>query len=116
MPNFTSPRAWPLIYRPCARPCSNGDYHSSSTSTTVQPSIPTTWKRLLPPWGIALVHSQPIRAPGQGRDRKILPHRQIPVSPGLKGYTLRDMNEALERWVRGAYHQRKHLGTGQAPL
>ncbi|CAO0822809.1 hypothetical protein DFAR_320011 [Desulfarculales bacterium] len=26
------------------------------------------------------------------------------------------MNEALECWIRNAYHQRKHLGTGQSPL
>ncbi|CAO0820208.1 hypothetical protein DFAR_1430022 [Desulfarculales bacterium] len=28
----------------------------------------------------------------------------------------RGINEALECWIRGVYHQRKHLGTGQIPL
>ncbi|CAO0823966.1 hypothetical protein DFAR_4000005 [Desulfarculales bacterium] len=41
---------WPLIYRPCARPCSNGGYHASFTSTTAQPSAPTTWERSPPLW------------------------------------------------------------------
>ncbi|CAO0819726.1 hypothetical protein DFAR_1100020 [Desulfarculales bacterium] len=28
----------------------------------------------------------------------------------------RDINEALGCWIRDVYHQRKHLGSGQAPL
>ncbi|CAO0823184.1 hypothetical protein DFAR_3500002 [Desulfarculales bacterium] len=32
------------------QPCSNGGYHAGSTSTTVPPSAPTTWKKSPPPW------------------------------------------------------------------
>ncbi|CAO0822919.1 hypothetical protein DFAR_3380002 [Desulfarculales bacterium] len=36
--------------------------------------------------------------------------------PDFKSGTLRDINKALECWIRDIYYQRKHLGTGQAPL
>ncbi|CAO0824698.1 hypothetical protein DFAR_840002 [Desulfarculales bacterium] len=74
----------PLIYRPCARPCSH--WTTTQALPRQRPSLP------LPPSGRD--HHLPghrpdpltaIRASGHGQDRKILPHCQVPVSPRLQG-------------------------------
>ncbi|CAO0821049.1 hypothetical protein DFAR_2090027 [Desulfarculales bacterium] len=115
MPSFISPRAWPFIYRPCARPCSNGGYHSSYTSTTAQPSVPTTWKRSPPPKApLRSIHRPTCPRAGQGE--RFFRTVRSQFFHGFEGYTPRDINEALECWIRDVYHQRKHLSTGQAPL
>ncbi|CAO0824132.1 transposase [Desulfarculales bacterium] len=66
--------------------------------------------------GIALIHSPPYVPQGKGKIEKFFRTVRSQFLPGFKGDTLRDINEALECWVRDVYHQRKHLGTGQAPL
>ncbi|CAO0821830.1 hypothetical protein DFAR_2690019 [Desulfarculales bacterium] len=77
-------RAWPLIYRPCARPYSTGDYHASSTSTTAQPFAHTTWKRSPPPWAVPWSTHRPT-CPRAGARSQDFPHRQAPVLPRLQG-------------------------------
>ncbi|CAO0821427.1 transposase [Desulfarculales bacterium] len=54
----------------------------------------------------------------QGRDKIERFFRTVRSQflPGFKGDTLRDIKEALECWIMDVYHQRKHLGSGQAPL
>ncbi|CAO0819633.1 hypothetical protein DFAR_1040020 [Desulfarculales bacterium] len=65
--------------------------------------------------GITLVHS-PLDVPqGRGKIEKLFRAVRSQFLPGFKGDTLCDINEALECWIRDVYHQRKHLGTGQAP-
>ncbi|CAO0823663.1 transposase [Desulfarculales bacterium] len=65
--------------------------------------------------GIALVFSPPYVPQGKGKIEGLFRTVRSQLLPGLKGDTLRDINEALECWIRDVYHQRKHLGTGQAP-
>ncbi|CAO0821796.1 transposase [Desulfarculales bacterium] len=57
-----------------------------------------------------------LRAPGQGRNRKTFRTVKSQFLPSFKGDALRDINDALKCWIKDVYHQRKHLGTGQAPL
>ncbi|CAO0823567.1 transposase [Desulfarculales bacterium] len=65
--------------------------------------------------GIVLVYS-PLYVPqGQGKIERFFRVVRSQFFSDFKGYTLRDINEALECWVRDFYHQRKHLGTGQPP-
>lgn len=66
--------------------------------------------------GIALVHSPPYVPQGRGKIERFFRTVRSQFLPGFKGDTLQDINEALECWIRDVYHQRKHLGTGQAPL
>lgn len=66
--------------------------------------------------GIALVHSPPYVPQGRGKIERFFRTVRSQFLPGFKGETLKDLNEALECWLRDVYHQRKHHGTGQAPL
>ncbi|CAO0823510.1 transposase [Desulfarculales bacterium] len=66
--------------------------------------------------GTALVHSPPDVPQGRGKVERFFRTVRSQLFPCLKGDILRDINEALEYWIRDVYHQRKHLGTGQAPL
>ncbi|CAO0819786.1 transposase [Desulfarculales bacterium] len=65
--------------------------------------------------GIALVHSPPYVPQGWGKIERFFRTVRSQFLLGFEGDTLRDINEALECWIRDVYHQRKHLGTGQAP-
>ncbi|CAO0820216.1 transposase [Desulfarculales bacterium] len=67
--------------------------------------------------GIALVHSPPYVTQGRGKIERFFCTARSQFLPDFKGYTLRDINEALECWirVRDVYYQRKHLGIGQGP-
>ncbi|CAO0821480.1 transposase [Desulfarculales bacterium] len=66
--------------------------------------------------GIALVLSPSYVLQGRGKIEKFFRTVRAQIFHGFKGDTLQDMNEALECWIRDVYHQRKHLGSGQAPL
>ncbi|CAO0824576.1 transposase [Desulfarculales bacterium] len=65
---------------------------------------------------IALVHSPPYVHQGRGKIERLFRTVRSQFLPGFKDDTLRDINEALECWIRDVYHQCKYLGTGQAPL
>ncbi|CAO0821961.1 hypothetical protein DFAR_2740026 [Desulfarculales bacterium] len=52
---------------------------------------------------------------GRGKIEKFFRTARSQFLPDFKGDTLRDINEALECWIRDVYHQHKHLGSGQAP-
>ncbi|CAO0822931.1 hypothetical protein DFAR_3380014 [Desulfarculales bacterium] len=52
---------------------------------------------------------------GRGKMGRFFRTVRAQFLPGFKGDALRDINEALKCWIRDVYHQRKHLGTGQAP-
>ncbi|CAO0821933.1 hypothetical protein DFAR_2730041 [Desulfarculales bacterium] len=88
----------PLIYRPCTRPCSNGGVTTQALPRP-RPSLSLT-----PP---GRHHRRPGYPLWSTKSQLLL---------DFKGDTLRDINEALECWIRDVYHQRKHLGTGQAFL
>ncbi|CAO0822578.1 hypothetical protein DFAR_3180006 [Desulfarculales bacterium] len=60
--------------------------------------------------------SDPLTLQGRGKIERSFRIVRYPLLPGFRGDTLRDINEALACWIRDVYHQRKHLGTGQAPL
>ncbi|CAO0822169.1 transposase [Desulfarculales bacterium] len=66
--------------------------------------------------GIALVHSLHYVPQSRGKVERFFRTVRSQFLPGFKGDTLRGINEALECWIRDIYYQRKHLGTGQAPL
>ncbi|CAO0821609.1 transposase [Desulfarculales bacterium] len=66
--------------------------------------------------GIALVHSPPYVPQGRGKIERFFRIVRSQFLPGFEGGTLRDINEALGCWIMDVYHQRKHLGTEQAPL
>ncbi|CAO0820761.1 transposase [Desulfarculales bacterium] len=53
---------------------------------------------------------------GKGKIERFFRTVRSQFLPGFKGDTFRDINEALECWVRDVYHQRKPLSSGQAPL
>ncbi|CAO0823965.1 transposase [Desulfarculales bacterium] len=65
--------------------------------------------------GIALVQSSPYVPQGRGKIEKFFCTARSQLLPRFMGDTLRDINEALECWIRDVYHQHKHLDTGQAP-
>ncbi|CAO0822229.1 hypothetical protein DFAR_2910003 [Desulfarculales bacterium] len=101
----------PLIYRPCARPCSH--WTTTQALPRQRPSLP------LPPSGRdhrrpgqCLGPPPPYVPQGRGKIEKLFRTVRFQFLPSFKGDTLRDINEALECWIRDVYHQRKHLGTG----
>jgi putative transposase len=53
---------------------------------------------------------------GRGKIERFFRTVRSQFFSGFKGDTIHDINEALECWIRDVYHQRKHLGTGQAPM
>ncbi|CAO0822241.1 hypothetical protein DFAR_2910015 [Desulfarculales bacterium] len=55
--------------------------------------------------GITMVHSPPYVPQGRGKLEKFFRTVRSQVFPGFKGNTLRDINEALECWIRDVYHQ-----------
>ncbi|CAO0821564.1 transposase [Desulfarculales bacterium] len=66
--------------------------------------------------GTALVHSPRYVLQGMGKIERLFRTVRAQFLPGFRGDTLRDINEALECWIRDVYHQCKYLGTGQATL
>ncbi|CAO0822525.1 hypothetical protein DFAR_3150005 [Desulfarculales bacterium] len=80
------------------------------TSLDVILKAPTVWKRSTPPW------APPYVSQGRGKAERFFRIVKPQLLPSFKGDTLRDINEALDCWIKDIYHQRKHLGTGQAPL
>ncbi len=75
--------------------------------------------------GIKLVHSQPGRPAGRGKIEKVFQTIQQQFLAGVTAGTddlarhpvasLDELNDLLDHWVRGVYHQRSHTETGQAP-
>jgi len=66
--------------------------------------------------GIALIHSKPYKPQGRGKIERFFRTVRMQFLPGFRGNTFDDINQALELWVGDVYHQRKHGGTGQAPM
>lgn len=66
--------------------------------------------------GIALIHSKPYKPQGRGKIERFFRTVRMQFLPGFHGSTFDDINQALELWVNNVYHQRKHGGTGQAPM
>jgi transposase InsO family protein len=91
--------------------CDNGAVYSSSHLMRVCGKL-----------GIHLTHSRPYRPQGRGKIEKFF--RFIDTSFKPEAYeaikngqikTLEELNQALQSWLGGYYHLRKHGGTGQAP-
>ena len=66
--------------------------------------------------GVALIHSRPYKPQGRGKIERWFRTVRSQFLSGFKGKTLKDLNEALECWIRDVYHDRKHSATGQSPL
>lgn len=73
--------------------------------------------------GVHLTHSRPYRPQGRGKierffrfiDSSFKPEAYEAIKSGqIK--TLEELNEALQAWLGGYYHLRKHGGTGQVPM
>jgi putative transposase len=75
--------------------------------------------------GIKLTHSQPGRPMGRGKVERAFEtvQQQFLVEVDAGGgdparhavVSLDELNDLLEHWVRGVYHQRTHTETGQSP-
>jgi putative transposase len=74
--------------------------------------------------GIRLVHSQPGRPMGRGKIEKAFQtiQQQFLVEVTAAGdparhpvASLEELNDLLDHWVRGVYHQRVHSETGESP-
>jgi putative transposase len=75
--------------------------------------------------GIKLTHSQPGRPMGRGKVERAFETIQqqflVEVDAGggdparHRAAGLEELNDLLEHWVRGVYHQRAHTETGQSP-
>jgi len=73
--------------------------------------------------GVHLTHSRPYRPQGRGKierffrfiDTSFKPEAYEAINSGqIK--TIEELNEALQAWLGGYYHLRKHGGTGKAPI
>jgi transposase InsO family protein len=66
--------------------------------------------------GIALVHSKPYVPQGRGKIERFFRTVRSDFLPGFRGDSLKDLNEALDAWVRNVYHDREHRSTQETPL
>jgi putative transposase len=66
--------------------------------------------------GITLIHSKPYKPQGRGKIERFFRTIRNDFLIGFRGNTLSELNEAFDIWLTGAYHQRKHGGTGQSPF
>lgn len=66
--------------------------------------------------GIALVHARPYQPQGKGKIERFFKNVRTRFLPCFKGDTLEEINQALERWLDGEYHQRNHGSTGEPPF
>jgi transposase InsO family protein len=66
--------------------------------------------------GIALVHSKPYVPQGRGKIERFFRTVRSDFLPGFRGDSLKDLNEALDAWVRNVYHNREHRSTQETPL
>ncbi len=65
---------------------------------------------------IALIHAKPYKPQGKGKIERWFKTIRSSFLPGFKGSSLQDLNEAIENWVTGFYHMKKHGSTGQTPF
>jgi transposase InsO family protein len=65
---------------------------------------------------IHLIHARPYTPQGKGKIERFFKTVRTRFLPGCTAATLKDLNDALDRWVNDDYHQKKHSSTGQTPL
>ena len=65
---------------------------------------------------IHLIHARPYTPQGKGKIERFFKTVRTRFLPGCTAATLKDLNDALERWINDDYHQHKHSSTGQTPL
>lgn len=65
---------------------------------------------------IHLIHARPYTPQGKGKIERFFKTVRTRFLPGCTTTTLKDLNDALDRWVNDDYHQKKHASTGQTPL
>lgn len=73
-------------------------------------------KQICASLGIALVHSKPYQPQGRGKVERFFRTLRSDFLAGFRGESLRDLNEALDAWVRNVYHIREHRSTQETPL
>ncbi len=66
--------------------------------------------------GIALIHAKPYMPQGKGKIERFFRTVRTGFLPEFKGTSLEEINEAIELWLSGIYHPRRHSGTGQSPF
>jgi hypothetical protein len=66
--------------------------------------------------GIALVHSKPYQPQGRGKIERFFRTVRSDFLPSARAGSLKDLNEALEDWIRNTYHNREHRSTQETPL
>jgi transposase InsO family protein len=65
---------------------------------------------------IHLIHARPYTPQGKGKIERFFKTVRTRFLPGCTAATLKELNDALDRWVNDDYHQKKHASTGQTPL
>lgn len=65
---------------------------------------------------IALIHARPYFPQGKGKIERWFKTVRSGFLPGFCGQSLTELNEALDLWVDGVYHQRRHGATGRTPF
>jgi putative transposase len=66
--------------------------------------------------GIALIHARPYKPQGKGKIERFFRTVRSDFLSGFQGTSLKDLNQALQIWLREVYHQRKHSATGHTPF
>jgi len=65
---------------------------------------------------ITLIHAKPYQPQGKGKIERWFKTVRTEFLPRFKGYSLFELNEAIDGWITDSYHQRKHSATGQTPF
>jgi transposase InsO family protein len=66
--------------------------------------------------GIALVHSKPYQPQGRGKIERAFRTVRSDFLAGFCAESLKELNEALDLWIRNVYHNREHRSTRETPL
>jgi len=73
-------------------------------------------QRICASLGIALIHTPPYTPQGRGKIERFFRTVRAQFLTTFRGSDLDGLNLAFSNWVSNDYHQRKHSGTGEAPL
>ncbi len=73
-------------------------------------------ERICASLGIALVHTPPYTPQGRGKIERFFRTVRSQFLPCFYGGTLKELNTALDLWIREDYHKRIHSSTSQSPL
>ena len=66
--------------------------------------------------GIALIHAKPYSPQGKGKIERFFRTVRSQFLPCFKGFSIDNLNEAFDIWLRQDYHRRNHSATGESPF